>query len=44
MVFTTNGYGHGVGMSQTGANAYAQNDGWTYRQILSHYYPGTTLQ
>lgn len=44
VVFTTNGYGHGVGMSQTGANAYAQNDGWTYRQILSHYYPGTTLQ
>lgn len=44
ITFTTNGYGHGVGMSQTGANAYAVNDGWTYQQILSHYYPGTTLQ
>lgn len=43
MIFTTNGYGHGVGMSQTGANAYAVNDGWTYKQILSHYYPGTYL-
>ncbi|MGI5894930.1 MAG: SpoIID/LytB domain-containing protein [Candidatus Merdivicinus sp.] len=43
IIFTTNGYGHGVGMSQTGANAYARNDGWSYKQILSHYYPGTTL-
>ena len=43
LIFTTNGYGHGVGMSQTGANAYALNDGWTYSQILFHYYPGTTL-
>lgn len=42
-VFVTNGYGHGVGMSQTGAEGYAQN-GWTYRQILSHYYPGTTVK
>ena len=44
LIFTTNGYGHGVGMSQTGANAYAANEGWTYAQILSHYYPGTTLK
>jgi stage II sporulation protein D len=36
------GNGHGVGMSQTGANAYA-NSGWTYEQILKHYYKGTTL-
>ena len=43
-IFTTNGYGHGVGMSQTGANAYALNDGWTYSQILSHYYPGASLK
>lgn len=41
--FTTNGYGHGVGMSQTGANGYAVNDGWSYRQILEHYYPGTSV-
>ena len=42
-IFTTNGYGHGVGMSQTGANGYAVNEGWTYKQILSHYYPGTSV-
>ena len=43
VIFTTNGYGHGVGMSQTGANGYAVNEGWSYSQILAHYYPGTTL-
>ena len=43
-VFVTNGYGHGVGMSQTGAQGYATQEGWSYRQILSHYYPGTTLK
>jgi len=36
-VFTVKGYGHGVGMSQTGANAYAAQ-GRDYRWILSHYY------
>lgn len=41
--FTTEGYGHGVGMSQVGANGYAQNEGWDYRAILLHYYPGTTI-
>lgn len=39
---TTRGYGHGVGMSQYGANGMA-NDGYSYKDILSHYYPGTTL-
>lgn len=43
VVFTTYGYGHGVGMSQNGANFYAKYDGWTYDQILSLYYPGTVL-
>ena len=43
VVFYTYGYGHGVGMSQNGANFYAQYDGWTYDQILSFYYPGTML-
>lgn len=33
------GWGHGVGMSQYGALGYA-NDGWTYEQILRHYYTG----
>lgn len=39
---TTRGYGHGVGMSQYGANGMA-NAGYNYKDILSHYYPGTTL-
>lgn len=41
-VFTTLGYGHGVGMSQQGANLMAKA-GSDYREILAHYYPGTTL-
>ena len=39
---TTRGYGHGVGMSQFGADAMALS-GSDYRAILEHYYPGTTL-
>ncbi len=42
-VFTVRGYGHGVGMSQVGANYYA-GKGWSYERILTHYYPGTTLK
>ena len=41
-VLTTVGYGYGVGMSQVGANAMAQQ-GSTYRDILTHYYTGVTL-
>ena len=41
-VFTVAGYGHGVGMSQTGAKLLAA-EGWTYDEILAHYYPGTEL-
>ena len=40
--FTTTGYGHGVGMSQYGANGMAKN-GYNYIDILMHYYPNTTL-
>ena len=36
------GWGHGVGMSQWGAEGYAQH-GWSYQRILAHYYPHTTL-
>ena len=36
------GYGHGIGMSQYGTYGYALQ-GWTYQQILAHYYTGTTL-
>lgn len=42
-VFTVKGYGHGVGMSQVGANAYAKS-GYTYDQILKHYYKGISLE
>jgi stage II sporulation protein D len=36
------GWGHGVGMSQWGANGFAQR-GFDYARILAHYYPGTQL-
>lgn len=36
------GWGHGVGMSQYGAKALAEND-YTYQQILAFYYPNTQL-
>ncbi len=39
----TRGYGHGVGMSQYGANGMAK-EGYSYQQILNYYYPGTTLK
>ena len=41
-IFTVRGYGHGVGMSQQGANLLAE-EGMDYIEILNHYYPGTTL-
>lgn len=42
LTFTTRGYGHGVGLSQYGANGMAKN-GSTYEQILKHYYQGVKL-
>jgi stage II sporulation protein D (peptidoglycan lytic transglycosylase) len=36
------GYGHGVGMSQWGANQMAK-EGFHYIKILAHYYPGTVV-
>ena len=42
-VLDVTGYGHGVGMSQYGADYYARQ-GWTWREILAHYYPGTELK
>lgn len=41
-VFTGNGYGHGVGMSQWGARAMARR-GSSSEEILRCYYPGTTM-
>lgn len=40
--FTGNGYGHGVGLCQWGANGMAQW-GAGYRKILARYYPGTRV-
>lgn len=42
-VITTFGYGHGVGMSQQGANALAQS-GATAQEIVAHYYDGAKLE
>ncbi|MFC4811996.1 stage II sporulation protein D [Paenibacillus sp. GCM10023250] len=39
---TTKGYGHGVGMSQWGADGMAK-EGATAREILAHYYTGTKV-
>jgi len=39
---TTRGYGHGVGMSQYGANGMA-NNGCNFRDILTHYYTGVVI-
>lgn len=41
--FSTIGFGHGVGLSQTGANAMAKN-GADYIEILTHYFTGVTVQ
>lgn len=41
-IFTVRGYGHGVGMSQYGAE-YMAKQGASYKEILSWYYPGTTI-
>ena len=42
IIFKTKGWGHGVGMSQYGANGMA-NAGYNYSQILKHYYSGITI-
>lgn len=42
LVITTEGYGHGVGMSQYGANFMAQ-EGKTYQDIVKHFYQGVEI-
>ena len=42
LVFNGRGLGHGVGLCQAGANAMA-GLGIGYKQILAHYFPGTTV-
>lgn len=43
IVFFVTGYGHGVGLSQYGANQMAL-EGADYREILTHYYTGVTVE
>ena len=43
IVITTKGFGHGVGMSQYGANALAKKNK-TYKEILKYYYTGTEIK
>lgn len=43
VVFSVTGYGHGVGMSQYGANVLAES-GLTYREILAWYYTDTYVE
>lgn len=42
VVITTKGYGHGVGMSQYGANGMA-TEGKSFKDIIIHYYKGTNI-
>ena len=42
MVFFVTGYGHGVGLSQYGANEMARQ-GADYQEIITHYYTGVTV-
>ncbi|WP_281658952.1 stage II sporulation protein D [Halobacillus sp. Cin3] len=42
VIFTTKGYGHGVGMSQYGANGMAKT-GKNYKDIIHHYYQDTEI-
>jgi len=43
LVFFVTGYGHGVGLSQHGANQMARQ-GESYQDILAHYYTGVTVE
>ena len=42
-LFKGGGFGHGVGLSQSGAIEMAEL-GFTYEQILNHYYQGTKIK
>ena len=42
VIFKVIGYGHGVGMSQTGADALAKQ-GENYEEIIKHFYVGTEI-
>lgn len=42
LIFTTKGYGHGIGMSQYGAHGMA-GEGYSYDEILNYYYQGIEI-
>jgi len=42
ITFTSDGFGHGVGLSQYGADGMAK-EGSSYKEILNHYYTGTKV-
>ena len=42
MVFLVKGFGHGVGMSQVGADTLAKQ-GASYKDIIQHYYTGVEI-
>ena len=41
-VFSGRGFGHGIGLSQYGANNMAK-EGYGYKEIISHYFSGVTV-
>ena len=43
ITFNVLGYGHGIGMSQYGADYFARQ-GYTYKDILMHYYSGVVIK
>lgn len=43
VIITTYGYGHGVGMSQYGANEMAK-EGYNYKDIINHYYTNIKIE
>ena len=43
VTFTVRGYGHGVGLSQYGADYYAKQ-GMTWEEIIKHYYKGVDIE
>ncbi len=43
VVIETTGYGHGVGMSQYGADGLART-GWNFRRIIQYYYQGVKIE
>lgn len=43
ITFEVTGYGHGVGMSQTGADSLAK-EGKTAEEIIKHFYTGVKIE